>query len=238
MPMISKAVKDRFAGIQVIQHEPNLAVAKGAALLAVMEVTSDTVPGPGPEPGPEQGGDPGPEPGHDSDTKQTDAPGVVPPIKLVDQLPRSFGPGVLNEQDEYVIDNLVKKGDKVPEKADRIYYTPRENMTLIRLKVFESMSLLDMTVPCEDGTGKPGEGNPMLCDPADMVRCLGALELGLQPGTPAGSPIQVFFEVDLMGIYVRAVDMSTGHDNEVTIKFINEQDPEKSPIKGLRVVGE
>ncbi len=228
MPMIRNAVEARFSGIPVNLYEPNLAVAKGAAIYAHMIVEEpETEPAPSPDPVPNP--DPTPNPDPHGEEKEI----VKPPIDIVDQLPRSFGPGVLNENNEYIIDNLVKKGSTSPTEVKREYYTPRDNMKMIRLKVFESMSLDDVVIPCEDG-----QGNPMPSDPAYAVKYLGRLEMEMPPGTPADSKILVTFRADMTGIHVKTLDVRSGTEKEEEISFLSDVDKENSPVHTLRVDGE
>lgn len=221
MPMIRNAVENRFPG-QVQVHEPDRAVAMGAAICANMLVIDnpdpDPNPGPNPGPGPEPGPKPGPNPG--------------PGIGIIDESPRSFGPGVIIGN-EYAIDNLIKKGDEMPALAVKTYGTVADNQQMIVLRVFEDMSMKDVVTPCLDGMG-----NEQPCDPADMVRYLGELEMLLPPGTKKGSPIEVTFQLEASGIYVKALNLSTGEVVETTIRFADDVKIDESHLNSLGVFGE
>ena len=231
MPMIRKAVEARFPDTPVNLHEPNLAVAKGAAIYANMLVDDqeETTEGSG-------GGETGGTDGTGETGETPEAPKVTKPATVIaDQLPRSFGPGVLNMNDEYIIDNLVKQGDTSPASQTREYYTARENMKIIRLKVFESLSLEDSVVPCEDSAG-----NPLPADPKYAVKCLGKLDMELPPNTPAGAPIEVSFTADMTGIHIHTLAKDSGVEAEAFIEFKSNLDKEEATekIQGMRVDGE
>lgn len=222
MPMIRNAVEARFSGIPVNLHEPNLAVAKGAAIYADMlvnETTDTEQPIPGPQPSNDE-----------SDTGTVNVQPTKTTTVFTDVLSRSFGPGVKNEAGEYIIDNLVKKDSYSPAEVQRIYYTERDNMSKIQLKVFESLSEEDTVVPCEDG-----RGNPMPSDPAYAVKYLGKLEMELPPGTPGGTPIEVTFRAEIMGIYVHTLEPDSGIEADATISFKTDIDMENSPVHGMSV---
>ena len=241
MPMIREAVEARFPG-KVQVHDPNLSVAKGAAIYAsmlVQEEQDDTVGGTGGSEGTEASGgteEPGRGEGTAAGGEGTTVgvtPVAPPPIDVVDVLPRSFGPGVLNEDREYVIDNLAKIGQNAPADATKVYYTAADNMAKIVLRVFESISSDDTVVPCVTAKGEPQE-----CDPSLAVQVLGVLEMELPPQTPAGAPIEVTFHVDMDGIHVTARNQTNGDVVDTTIRFASDVDPETSSVKGMMVTGE
>ena len=84
MPMIKDAVEQKFPG-KVQQHDPDQAVAKGAAIYASMLVVEENSTGKGAIPT-EQGGSPTVE----------HAEQLTAKFDVEDQTPRSFGPGVID----------------------------------------------------------------------------------------------------------------------------------------------
>lgn len=231
MPMIRNAVEARFPG-KVQIHEPDRAVAMGAAIYANMLVDVKKKPVP-------QGEDNNNNTetnneGANVGTNETE-PGVLvdPGIKIAPKTPRSFGPGVLNEMGEYIVDNIIKVGVDMPALATKVYSTPADNMEMIILRAFENMSKEDSVLPC---VNQKGEKQPT--EPADRVKLLGDLKMYLPEGTPARSPIEVTFEVEAIGVYVKATNLTTGEVVETTITMNSDIDMEKSAVHELSVSGE
>ena len=196
MPMIRNALETRFPG-KVQLEDPNLAVAKGAAIYGGMlgvEVEE-----------------------HDEELIPKFI-AMYPEIVLDEGwLSRSFGIGILNEVDDYVIDNLIKIDAVMPATAVKTYYTVKDNMEKFIIRVFENMSMDDNIILCVDNMGEPQSTNP-----ADAVKLLGELELLLPPNTRKGSPIEVMLQVEAAGVYVKAVNLSSGEIVEATIKMESE----------------
>jgi molecular chaperone DnaK len=230
MPMIRNAVETRFPG-KVQLEDPNLAVAKGAAIYASMLVEEiDEEPTPEPTPV-----DPEDNKNKPTGSKSTVGNGGITTKKfeVEDQTPRSFGPGVLNDAGDYIIDNLVKIGTVMPAIAVKTYYTVADNMEKIILRVFENMSMDDSVIPCVDNMGEPQS-----TDPADAVKFLGGLELLLPPNTRKGSPIEVTFQVEAAGVYVKAVNLSNGENVETTIKMDSDVNQATSAVNQVGISGE
>ncbi len=228
MPMIRNAVEARFPG-KVQIEDPDRAVAKGAAICASMLVEESE--GSAPVSG---GGDSGNEVG---DTKSTQAShtgsGLSKRFDVEDQTPRSFGPGVLNEAHDYIIDNIIKMGEKMPATAVKTYYTAADNMEKIVLRAFENMSQDDSLTPCVNNMGEPQQ-----TDPAYNVKLLGELEMLLPPNTKKGSPIEVTFQVDAVGVYVKAVNLSTGEIVETTLRMESDIDAATSAVNQMSISAE
>lgn len=232
MPMIRNAVEARFPG-KVQIEDPDRAVAKGAAICASMlvEEAEGSVPAPAPI-----GGD-------DSevgDTTGTSVPqashagsGLSTSFVVEDQTPRSFGPGVLNEAGDYIIDNIIKMGEIMPATSVKTYYTAADNMVKIVLRAFENMSQADSLTPCVDNMGEPQP-----TDPAHNVKLLGELEMLLPPNTRKGSPIEVTFQVDAVGVYVKAVNLSTGEIVETTLRMESDVDAATSAVNQMSISAE
>lgn len=230
MPMIRNAVEAKFPG-KVQLHDPDRAVAMGALIYADM-IGSE----PEPVPVSSTAGE-GPEDEIAASSEITEKMPVssVPAMDIMDITPRSFGPGVLDNRDEYVIDNIIKKNTPMPVNVVKTYYTPQDNMEKIQLRAFENQSEEDHVKPCVDAYGEPQE-----TDPALAVKMLGetGLELMLPPGTPKDSGIEVTFQLDAQGLYIRAVNVLTGENIDATIKFQSDVDMEHSAVNVLKVSGE
>ena len=224
MPMIRNAVEAKFPG-KVQIHEPDRAVAMGAAIYASMLVDESwdkdekSVSGTDTAPVPEQ-------------PKGADTPSGIT-IVFDDVLPRAFGPGVLNESGDYIVDNILKKGQTMPALCVKTYYTAADNMEKIILRAFEDISMADTLTPCVNNRG---EEQPT--DPADCVKLLGELELLLPPNTRKGSPIEVTFRGDADGVYVKAVNVSTGELVETTLRMESDVNMETSAVNQMSVSAE
>jgi cell division protein ftsA len=219
MPMIRNAVEARFPG-KVQIEDPDRAVAKGAAIWAsiLVEEAEEVAPSPKPV-------DPEHQPSHGS--------GISKRFDVVIPTPRSFGPGVLNEVGDYIIDNIIKMGEIIPATAVKTYYTAADNMEKIVLRAFENMSQDEILTPCVNNMGEPQQ-----TDPAHNVKLLGELEMLLPPNTKKGSPIEVTFQIDVVGVYVKAINLSTGEIVETTLRMESDVDAETSVVNQVSISAE
>lgn len=231
MPMIRNAVEARFPG-KVQIEDPDRAVGKGAAIYASMlveEAEEFVVPSPVVDPAPVD----------DNSTETTEpqpshvGSGLSKRFAVEDPTPRSFGPGVLNEVGDYIIDNIIKMGEIIPATAVKTYYTAADNMEKIVLRAFENMSQDEILTPCVNNMGEPQQ-----TDPAHNVKLLGELEMLLPPNTKKGSPIEVTFQIDVVGVYVKAVNLSTGEIVETTLRMESDVDAETSAVNQMSISAE
>lgn len=234
MPMIRNAVEARFPG-KVQIHEPDRAVAMGAAIYANMLVDeSKAAPDPVPDPSGEKGSNSdGTTPGPVAPRGNGAGSGLSTGITIEDQTPRSFGPGVLDESGQYIIDNIIKMGEIMPATCVKTYYTAADNMEKIVLRAFENMCMADTLTPCVNNYG-----DEQPTDPAHNVKLLGVLEMLLPPNTKKGSPIEVTFQVDAIGVYVKAVNLSTGELVETTLRMESDVDAATSAVNQMSVSAE
>ena len=218
MPMIIEAVEGRFPG-KVQQHDPDQAVAKGAAIYASMLVEEvDSLSAAGDE----TSGD---------DTQRAEQ--LTSKFTVEDQTPRSFGPGVVDmngAKHKYVLENFIKIGEKMPAVFTKTYYPLEDNQELVRLRAFENMSTDDTLIPCVDE-----EGNPQATDPAHNVKLLGELIVNLPPNTSRDTPIKVTFKVDASGVHVEAVNTKTNETFETFLRTDSDIDIEQSAVHQLRI---
>lgn len=237
MPMIRNAVEGRFPG-KVQIHEPDRAVAMGAAIYANMLVeesvgnanaTADPVT-PSNEDDTIESGNDGDSRPHSAGAGSGIATGF---ITIEDQTPRSFGPGVLNEAGDYIIDNIIKMGEVMPATCVKTYYTAADNMEKIVLRAFENMCMDDVLTPCVNNYGEE-----QTTDPAHNVKLLGELDMLLPPNTKKGSPIEVTFQVDAIGVYVKAVNLATGEIVETTLRMESDVDAATSAVNQMSVSAE
>ena len=219
MPMIINAVEAKFPG-KVQQHDPDQAVAKGAAIYASMLV--EEVGSPSAQGGEETSGDETPH-----------AEQLTSKFTVEDQTPRSFGPGVVDTtgaKHKYVLENFIKIGEKMPAVFSKTYYPLEDNQERVLLRAFENRSTDDTLIPCVDE-----DGNPQATDPAHFVKLLGELVVNLPPNTSRDTPIKVTFKVDASGVHVEAVNTKTEETFETFLRTESDIDIERSAVHSLRI---
>lgn len=220
MPMIKNAVEAKFPK-KVQQHDPDQAVAKGAAIYASMLVIEETG-------GVTQNAD------EKSDGKPVEhAEQLTAKFDVEDQTPRSFGPGVIDtkgSKHKYVLENFIKIGEKMPAIFSKTYYPLEDNQERVRLRAFENRSTEDTIIPCVDE-----DGNPQVTDKANDVKLLGELVVNLPPDTSRNTPIKVTFKVDASGVHVEAVNTKTNEVFETFLRTGSDIDVEKSAVHQLRI---
>lgn len=222
MPMIKNAVEEKFPG-KVQQHDPDQAVAKGAAIYASMLVVEEGAVSEGETP---------------ADTNSTDstvqrAEQLAAKFTVEDQTPRSFGPGVMDtkgSKHKYVLENFIKIGEKMPAVFSKTYYPLEDNQERVRLRAFENMSTEDTLIPSVDE-----DGNPQATDPANNVKLLGELVVNLPPDTARNTPIKVTFKVDASGVHVEAVNTKTNEVFETFLRTESDVDVDNSAVHQLRI---
>ena len=228
MPMIKAAVEEKFPG-KVQQHDPDQAVAKGAAIYASMLVVEESG---GSTSGGETSQEKSAEENSDGETS-TQSEQLTAKFTVEDQTPRSFGPGVIDtkgSKHKYVLENFIKIGEKMPAVFTKTYYPLEDNQERVRLRAFENMSTEDTLIPCVDE-----DGNPQATDPAHNVKLLGELIVNLPPETSRNTPIEVTFKVDASGVHVEAVNTKTGEIFETFLRTGSDIDVEKSAVHQLRI---
>jgi len=223
MPMIKNAVEAKFPG-KVQQHDPDQAVAKGAAIYASMLVVEEG----------NSESEPAAKTAEDSGAETSSVPEqLTAKFSVEDQTPRSFGPGVMDmkaTKPKYVLENFIKIGEKMPAIFTKTYYPMEDNQERVRLRAFENMSTEDTLIPCVDE-----DGNPQATDPAHNVKLLGELVVNLPLNTSRDTPIKVTFKVDASGVHVEAVNTKTDEIFETFLRTGSDIDVEKSAVHQLRI---
>lgn len=227
MPMIQEAVKAMFPG-KVRIEDPNLAVAKGAALKAAIECVERVI-----ERGNKSTDDnsettESSNDGYDSNdampsfTKEEaeELQRMIPQrvSTVSDKLSRSFGPAIM-VNDELMIDNLLFVGDESPSEATGNYGTMVDNQSAVVIDVYENVAKdrdNRYVTPTFDK-----DDNEQYTDPSLKVKKLGQVKLELPPGTPKGSPIKVFFRCSAIGLEVKATNPETNETVETVITSEN-----------------
>ncbi|MDR1841215.1 MAG: Hsp70 family protein [Holophagales bacterium] len=221
MPMIKAAVEGLFR--KVLVEQPDLAVAKGAALAAAnvwnervakrrdgQEVDFASTQG-------ESGVTLPPITEEEAAGLMINVPQQVSAVN--DKLTRSLGPAVFVDDNQYMIDNLLFIGDEMPAEATATYGTQNANQAEIKVVVFENVSrdkANNYVTPSLDKNG-----NEQYTDPSLKVKKIGDVRLKLPPNTPKGSPIEVFFRSSTIGLEVRATNLETNESAETVITTEN-----------------
>lgn len=227
MPMVKAAVEALFPG-KVRVEDPDLAVAKGAALAAATEfnerlqtiIDGGTVEPVYPTADGEEQKQITPE---EAAALMINVPQQVSTVS--DKLTRSLGPAVFVDEDHYMIDNLLFVGDEIPAEASADYGTRMDNQEQIHLNVFENVATdrVDKHVtPCIDE-----HGAEQYTDPALKVKMIGDLVLKLPPNTLRGTPIHVVFRSSAIGLEVTATNLETGESAETVITTENTKSKEE-----------
>ena len=224
MPMIRTAVEAMFPG-KVRVEDPDLAVAKGAALAAAIEWNErlQTI---------ASGGEVKPEyPTNDEEEPISNLPTTVEEAAALminipqqvstvsDKLTRSLGPAVYVDEEHYMIDNLLFVGDEIPAEAEAVYGTRADNQAETKVKVFENVATNrenKHVLPSIDENG-----NEQYTDPALKVKMIGEVRLELPPNTLKGTPIRVVFRSSAIGLEVTATNLETDESAKTTITTAN-----------------
>ena len=231
MPMIKKAIDGLFPGKARVE-DPDLAVAKGAALAAAiewMEGFEKRKKGETDAFGAQGGGDGAVLPVTQEEEKQAEALMSLSNLQKVstvsDKLTRSFGPAVFVDEVDFLIDNLLFIGDESPSEETGHYGTMANNQPVVQITVFENVAkdrVNKYVTPSIDQ-----DDNEQYTDPALKVKRLGNIRLELPRGTPKGTPIDVFFRCSSIGLEVRATNMATNESVETVITSENTKSQEE-----------
>lgn len=224
MPMIRTAVEAMFPS-KVRVEDPDLAVAKGAALAAAIEWNErlQTIASGG-EVKPEYPTNDEEEPISNLPTTAEEAAALMINVPqqvstVSDKLTRSLGPAVYVDEEHYMIDNLLFVGDEIPAEAEAVYGTRADNQAEIKVKVFENVATdreNKHVLPSIDENG-----NEQYTDPALKVKMIGEVRLELPPNTLKGTPIRVVFRSSAIGLEVTATNLETDESAKTTITTAN-----------------
>ena len=246
MPMIKNAVEGMFPG-RVRVEQPNLAVAKGAALSAALEWNEIMKRLAESEPAAAEPDGTAAEDGISyGDIRPASALSEMVPVSeniaaVKDKLTRSLGPAIFNKEDKYMIHNLLFVGDDISAEAEACYGTRVENAEEIVVVVYENISEdrdYPYVTPCFDV-----DGNPQATDPQMRVKKIGEVHLQLPPNTPKGSIIRVIFRSGTTGLEVTAVNEATKESAKVFIESdVNYSEDQLADaanfVAGIEVSGE
>lgn len=200
MPQVMEMVKEKFGSVvssEPMLHDPDEAVAKGAALYGTIMATIQLVnqwleKGKSKEEAQQIVAD---ETGMTLDTivGQTD-------IIIRNVASRSYGIQVKNKSGEPVVFNLIHKQDHVPAEGSHDFPLSGANASKLPLKVWENENLTNMAT-------------------LDESTNVGQAEMLLTPGLPDRAPFRIIFKLDNDGVLAfEAIDLTNNKNLQTTFK--------------------
>jgi molecular chaperone DnaK len=202
MPAVAAGLRARF-GFEPKLHDPDLAVAKGAALYGLVQSVREALPS-----GAETDAGVTAEPTVAAVNAVADQLGIAPEQvrklaekKIVTVAPRAFGIKAMRG-DDAIITHLLGANAPLPAAPPtQQFYTRVPNQTSIRLQVWEQAGSVESE--SLDDNEQIGEG--FITD---------------MPPLAQGSPIDVTFQMETNGtLRVHAVELSSGKDLNMEIRI-------------------
>lgn len=225
MPQVQEMIKREF-NIDAKNFEPDEAVAKGAAIYAILQATKQSEV-------------------KENEVKEQDAEGndvardtttgetrILPTIgggsvmptnitadtKVISVSTKSFGIKALNPQtNQLEIINIIKKNDELPAHSTQTFGTQDDNQEIAMIELYETPEKVDSYDVDEDLK-------------------LGDAELTLPPNTPANSPIEITLDLQEDGtINLHAQKPDTGEKVDAVFKSENVMSQEEIEEAKARV---
>ncbi|GAB4568842.1 MAG: Hsp70 family protein [Anaerolineae bacterium] len=115
---------------------------------------------------------------------------------------RSFGVVAWSTQHQReVVSNLIRRNDALPASATQRFGTRETGQSSALIQIVDNLS------------------SESQYDPPPASRLIGEAELRLPPGLPAGSPVEITFELDEQGrLHAHARELTGGQEVEVDIE--------------------
>lgn len=210
MPQVQEMITREF-GIEPKNFEPDEAVAKGAAIYAIIQATKQSEVK---ETEVKEQDAEGNDVARDTTTGQTR---ILPTIgggsamptnitadtKVISVSTKSFGIKAFGGDNQEHIFNLIKKNDELPARAVQSFGTREDNQATAEIELYETSEKVDMYDVDEDLK-------------------LGDAELTLPPNTPANSEIQITLDLQEDGtISLHAQKVDTGEVVDAVFKSEN-----------------
>jgi molecular chaperone DnaK (HSP70) len=200
MPAVAEGLRERF-GFEPRMHDPDLAVAKGAARFALIEAVKIRMPEDG------------------SATSDAEVDRVADQLgvsreqvrllkdqKVTTVVPRAFGVKTVDfdeaGEESFSIDHVLKANTALPVELDpERFATAYDDQTQIKIEIWEQTGAVESSSLADNA--KIGEG----------------IITGL-PRLAKGSPINITFAMDEMGtLSVHAVELQTGKDLHIEVRI-------------------
>ena len=199
MPMISEAVKEKFGSEKVMVEDPDLAVAKGAALYAKITEEAE-MPSASSNTNPNEG---------DTDIVPDYPKGESGFLEVGDVLAKAFGIRAFGGgSDKEYLYHFVYKDEPAPIEVTRSEFgTKVDNQSKLIIPIYESKAK-DKDTQSEillEANGAKQEIDPLL-----EVKNLGKVELEIPSGKPKGYKVNITFKCSAGNLEVIAEDPETG----------------------------
>jgi molecular chaperone DnaK len=195
MPAIAAALRARF-GFSPKLHEPDLAVAKGAALFALHEAVRRR-----------RSGDAPPEISEIAEEMAV-AEGVVRAVaakSVTNVVPRAFGVAVIDpddpDGDSFLVAHLIKANTPLPAQERQQFKTAYDDQTEIQVNIYEQAGSVES-------------------EASEHNKHIGQALVSRLPPLRKGSPVDVTFRLDENGVlHVDVLEMKTRGTATVDIKI-------------------
>ncbi|MFE0145837.1 Hsp70 family protein [Nonomuraea sp. NPDC059007] len=147
-------------------------------------------------------------------------------MKVTNVASHSFGVLAYTDDDTEVISNLVLAQQALPAEVTRVFGTRDDNASLIEIKIFENTA--DERIVTDLGMGEE----------------VGDATLEMRSGLPAGSPIEITFQLNLQGrLHITGKDLAEGGKTVTAVietdRVLSLEEVEEAieRSRGIRVVG-
>ncbi|MFI6906450.1 Hsp70 family protein [Nonomuraea sp. NPDC050394] len=237
MPQVKARLEKDF-GFEIESFEPDFAVAKGAAIYGQKLAISDRI-----RHEIAQQTDQNPEEVDIAATPQNVREAAEEAVadtmnlrlgtvrqfstmKVTNVASHSFGVLAYTDDDTEVISNLVLAQQALPAEVTRVFGTRDDNASLIEIKIFENTA--DERIVTDFGMGEE----------------VGDATLEMRSGLPAGSPIEITFQLNLQGrLHITGKDLAEGGKTVTAVietdRVLSLEEVEEAieRSRGIRVVG-
>ncbi|MDR1639297.1 MAG: Hsp70 family protein [Clostridiales bacterium] len=222
MPMIMDTVKAKFPNSKVVRNDPHLAVAKGAAIFAGLNVQENYLKYHGASPNSKQE--------QPSGKKEVPPPNVKSGFTAIDRLSHSYGPAVYVQfedgSSQFMIDNIAFIGDLVPVENVNYYSAMGTELSVD----FYSNDSEIRTGDSRFVTPTKGPNDEeQWSDPALNVRYMGTAALA-NPNIRPGDDITVTITVNNKGSVASVLHEKTGAVKECPFISQSGQTEEETAI--------
>ncbi|GAA2786061.1 Hsp70 family protein [Saccharopolyspora taberi] len=224
MPQVGERLAEEF-GIETVVHEPDQAVAKGAAIYGQKLLLGERIEIARKKHGTEAEAA---KAVADDFGMRRETVEKLAAMSVTNVASHSFGIVVVSDADgerRQFISNLVFSQDRLPASRNKTYYTEEANQPVVELRIMENTHRSEL-VDMEEG------------------KEVGSAVLGMKAGLPELAPVEVTFELQRDGrLQVTGRDLSEGGETTTAKIETNrslsaeEMAQAKSDAKGIKVSG-